>query len=73
MRLRSVAFLIIFYFCYLLIGAAVFWAIEYRNEEDRCLQTIAELQQYEITADRGNVTIDNLRNLVEVRKTVTSY
>ena len=67
MNALGISCLIVVYFCYLLIGAAVFWAIEFRNEEERCLRTIAELEQYNITAKEGNVTISNLKNLVQVK------
>ena len=68
MKKRGVAFLAFLYFSYLLVGAAIFWEIEFGHEEVLCRQTIAELQEYNITntTEEGNITIADLRNLVEV-------
>ena len=68
MRIKTILLLVGFYFVYLLIGATVFWALEFTYEERRCLNTIAALQQYNFSqASSENITAANLRNLVQVK------
>ena len=68
MRWRGVFILILLYFVYLLIGAAVFWSLEYTHEEELCAEIIRQLEEFNLTSSGVNVTTDSqrLRLLVEV-------
>ena len=68
MRGCTIFILLVLYFIYLAIGAAIFWAIEFQHEEDLCLQTIAQLERYNLSDINSNVQFENgsLSQLVNV-------
>ena len=68
MRLRAVIFLITFYFTYLLVGALIFYALEFASEEQRCLEAIAEIRRYNLSATEENITVEDFRSLVQVKR-----
>ncbi|CAK8682672.1 unnamed protein product [Clavelina lepadiformis] len=68
MRWRILFGLVSFYVVYLLIGAGVFYALEYTHEENRCQEYLENLAQYNLTQARstGNVSVEDLRNFIQL-------
>ena len=64
MKSRYVIFLIIFYGIYLIIGASVFQALEYKREKLMCEETLEDLKQFNISAE--SKFIGNALQLVNV-------
>lgn len=69
MKLRWVAALIVCYFVYLLIGAAIFSAIERPQEQKSCQDATdsINLLKLQISNRTNNITIEDLESVTAVR------
>lgn len=76
MRWPYIFLLVVLYIVYLLIGAAIFFALEYAHEEQQCNKTMEELQAAfdklgsnvdSAFSSNSSFNGDDLRNLIRVR------
>jgi len=77
MRWRSILLLILLYIVYLLSGGAVFYALEFTNEDRTCKETIRAVEAVfgkfsnassnSFNSTNQTLTRDDLRNLIQVK------